>query len=80
MAKQKTIEHSAMNEEEDEWDDETAGIPEPVHRKADQLSQNELSIELEKRDLQATGFWSDDAKKLRKTNICYLGITLFLEL
>ena len=54
-----------MNEEEDEWDDETAGIPEPVHRKADQLSQNELSIELEKRDLQATGFWSDDAKKLQ---------------
>ena len=52
-------------DEDDEWDEVTAGIPEPVHRKADQLSQNELSIELEQRSLKPTGFWSDDAKKLQ---------------
>ena len=40
-------------------------LSDPVHRKADQLSQNELSIELERRDLKPTGFWSDDAKKLQ---------------
>ena len=51
--------------EDDDWDEETAGIPDPVHRKADQLSQNELSVELERRDLKPTGFWSDDAKKLQ---------------
>ena len=48
--------------EDDDWDEETAGIPDPVHRKADQLSQHELSVELERRDLKPTGFWSDDAK------------------
>ena len=52
-------------EEDEEWDEETAGIPDPVHRKADQLSQNELSVELEQRGLKPTGFWSDDAKKLQ---------------
>ena len=51
--------------EDDDWDEETAGIPDPVHRKADQLSQNELSVELERRDLKPTGFWSDEVKKLQ---------------
>ena len=42
--------------DDDDWDEETANIPDPVHRKADQLSQNELSIELERRDLKLQAF------------------------
>ena len=40
-------------------------VPDPVHREAQHLMQNDLSGELESRGLKPTGFWSDDARRLQ---------------
>ena len=52
-----------MSEEDDTID--PYDVPDPIHREAQHLMQNDLSSELESRALKPTGFWSDDARRLQ---------------
>ena len=57
-----------MSDENENKEDETVDpydVPDPIHREAQHLMQNDLSAELEQRGLKPTGFWSDDARRLQ---------------
>jgi hypothetical protein len=53
-----------MSDNEDDTVD-PYDVPDPIHREAQHLMQNDLSSELESRSLKPTGFWSDDARRLQ---------------
>ena len=60
--------NTTMSDDHDNTEEEATDpydVPDPIHREAQHLMQNDLSAELESRGLKPTGFWSDDARRLQ---------------